>query len=1233
MQYEVTIMQHVAGSNPNTAYDSGSFSWIGVPYDERIYFKFEIPEQPVSSAILRLHDHYSRIPDDQDISYERVLSSWDSTLTYNSQPSLSDTYTQQPAVDGQWVELDVTDIVNEWVSGADNYGIRIHGQPVSQPTALANVNHSNPDLHPHLMAELAESSEETTGEGDNVGQTVKILDKNRTVQAILPGVSWEYTRVISGVSDISVTIPREAIKEFIPESNPVFGFLGPTQPSAKVEFDTEESKLSYAEIAAFLQIWHNEELKVTGRISKRTVNQTTVELSAYTEEILLEQNITPPQYGRVFDNQDIADVARSCLDGWQTLRVKDVSQWNAAIASDNVDTSTEPGLVLLSKGMDGKYNESGFITVRFLKSNIQGFKKWDRVRWSADNIGDLETTMQYSFNGGAFTAEITGALPDESGVELATTDADYVDVRINLRTSDTESEDPDGNEVGTTPVLFCVELIARTEGELSEGSIPASTGDTVKGISANSTTALDVLTQAAEEVGYEFVVVDGQLDLAETIGADKTDEFLLRQTTNMDIQELDDADGELVNVLTAYGNGQGINRLQVTLRDELSIGEYGLYPAVEDFDADTLVDLTTQATEYLNANNTPKINFAIRASFEDEPSFGIGDLVRVVDPDSGIVTSVRIKEETRSLSQGGVSVDLRLGRPSFNLSNVISFRPDLVKRERPLKPSGVFARGVTNGLLVGLAAPKDEWAYTECHISDTADFEPDTSTLRARGQQTRFDILNLPKNERYYCKMINVDREENRSDPSTEVSAVTGSISGTDIDFDVPGAPQWGSPPLQAETIVTTGNVRVMRNIIRFQSDLEFAKEILIFRSTDGTNFDLIATVDAGEDHYIDSKDIQSNILYYYKLFGSNTSGVRGVPSTTEQVTSSPPPGVGIPANAPTVIPGFRLMGITYLGTDNLRELQRYNVQYQVANADEDSETGEYSVPSSPSWGSAQLLDSPGRSKIITHAPLDLSKVYRYRYQAIDTEDSPSDWSNWSSAQLPLQVGSTDVAYRTLIAENIATSSITTNELILEDLALLPQTRESLPLTYDYDLSWARGLRIRADEYRRIFESRLDSFIDGELSSNREGRFPVFRNVNLIDWRNQAKSYQTAYHFMSIYVEIPTLVRFVPVIGFVLVSCAHRVFADFYSGNTLLGTKQVGFHETFETRRYRTYDLDVLAETRTFAVPDMDVVIRIEAKRESISGFSDSDRVATLRDGVIIRVYTNDTIVPMGMPF
>ena len=142
-------------------------------------------------------------------------------------------------------------------------------------------------------------------------------------------------------------------------------------------------------------------------------------------------------------------------------------------------------------------------------------------------------------------------------------------------TTDTESEDPDGNPRGVTPIVFACELIARTHGDLVVVASLGVAGETVTGLSANHATALKVLHEACDQVGWEFSVWNGALNVAENIGVDRTKDFVFRAGTNIEIASLGDGDDSLVNILTAQGPGRGINRLEITLRNEDSIAEYG----------------------------------------------------------------------------------------------------------------------------------------------------------------------------------------------------------------------------------------------------------------------------------------------------------------------------------------------------------------------------------------------------------------------------------------------------------------------------------------------------------------------------------------------------------------------------------------------------------------------------------------------------------------------------------
>jgi len=86
-----------------------------------------------------------------------------------------------------------------------------------------------------------------------------------------------------------------------------------------------------------------------------------------------------------------------------------------------------------------------------------------------------------------------------------------------------------------------------------------------------------------------------------------------------------------------------------------------------------------KAQEYLDAHNNPKTHFEVFAAFdfEHEPEYGLGDKVRVADPETGIVTTARIMSENREFSESGLSVHLELGKAGLNLQTVLDGRERL----------------------------------------------------------------------------------------------------------------------------------------------------------------------------------------------------------------------------------------------------------------------------------------------------------------------------------------------------------------------------------------------------------------------------------------------------------------------------------------------------------------------------------------------------------------------------
>lgn len=616
---------------------------------------------------------------------------------------------------------------------------------------------------------------------------LRLLDIHRNRIAIIDQVeTWRYNRRPSEATEISVTLPRETVEAALPGGVDLHAFFAPYQVVA-ISGDehtlTKESKHEHARIAHYVQIYRGTRHVVTGRISKRDIGDDTVTIRCHTEEIELESHITPAQYGRKWDHWDLADVARDMLRGWHVQRVKDKTQWDAAIERVNVDTSTEPGVVMLAKS-GGKYVSQGHITLRFSKADVPGFHSWDRIRWASDNVAPVRTTMQWRADGGPWSQEMEGALPDEVGVVPGSADADVIDVRINLYTDDQETEDAEGNPVGQTPYVFAVEMIARTEGRIEAGDIPAAAGVLVSGLEADGASALNVLSQACEQAGWEFWVSDGKLNLAEEMGEDRTSSVLLRAGTNMTVQTLSEGDDELVNVLVAYGPGEGINRLQVTRRHEESIARYGEYRGVQTFEgATSLADLIQAADNYLEAHAAPVPAFRVEAQYPygEEPAFGCGDYVRVADPRAGLVTRSRIAEETRSYSTAGLKTTLYLGMPAPDLARTVRPTPPPRPVQPPDKPV-ISVSPIPGGIrVVDTKAPNIRWSTSRVYASTTKGFTPSAETLVADGRRVRFDISGLTPGLRYYVKVIRYDTDGNPSPPSDEMSAVAGEFPEEEI--------------------------------------------------------------------------------------------------------------------------------------------------------------------------------------------------------------------------------------------------------------------------------------------------------------------------------------------------------------------------------------------------------------------------------------------------------------------
>src|SRR5690606_2086857 len=221
--------------------------------------------------------------------------------------------------------------------------------------------------------------------------------------------------------------------------------------------------------------------------------------------------------------------------------------------------------------------------------------------------------------------------------------------------------------------------------------------------------------------------------------------------------------------------------------DKASIAAYGPYPRAKEFPAAADIDdLIQQAQEWLDEHKSPMNAFSVMAVFppDEEPEYGLGDMVRVVDPQSGLIVDTRIMGEERSFGPDGIKVRLDLGRSAKGIAQAVLEEAGL---DEPVTPTGLMppvglraftARPGVRVLVNPYASSRAEGV--EIHGSTTPGFTPSTWTLLARGQETRFYFNHLTRGVRWYFKARSYGGGQ-YSDWTPEVSAVSGTIGGGDI--------------------------------------------------------------------------------------------------------------------------------------------------------------------------------------------------------------------------------------------------------------------------------------------------------------------------------------------------------------------------------------------------------------------------------------------------------------------
>lgn len=315
-------------------------------------------------------------------------------------------------------------------------------------------------------------------------------------------------------------------------SNPRYSRSRNTADQVSISLPRTDPKIDEIIIGRRFEILRNaiagvsERLECSAVISDRGYSGENFTIEGFTEEIYLENYLTPTSYGYpLYSENATLDTFFDQFDrSYEIERVK--YNWDDYdVEVSNVEFSTDPDYVILTESSPGPppvYNTSGYITFRFQKTNDQ---EWDRIRWVSDYDEDsgVTTTIQYrqgaTAGSGSFGTAEAGALTDVVGIIPADPAANFMDVRVNFATTNT----------AITPRLFALEVIKRTPIDEVSSIVYDAGASSVEtpGLEANQKSLLQVLIDACEVTNWDFKLERGVLTFSSDLGTDRTNDYAL----------------------------------------------------------------------------------------------------------------------------------------------------------------------------------------------------------------------------------------------------------------------------------------------------------------------------------------------------------------------------------------------------------------------------------------------------------------------------------------------------------------------------------------------------------------------------------------------------------------------------------------------------------------------------------------------------------------------------------
>lgn len=447
----------------------------------------------------------------------------------------------------------------------------------------------------------------------------------------------------------------------------------------------------------------------------------------------------------------------------------------------DVDLQTHFGNVVLATDPylgAKRYRASGYVTFR-LQLPATALATGRYVRWT-ESVGTVThitvQTRSAATEAGLATASWTtpfeavhasGFEQNETyGVPIAD-GGQWVDIRFNLSTEDRDTPDDETYTTifGFTPVLGGIEVIYREPGPIAAGSIPTTTGVTVRDYTPSRLTALRVLNELCEKYDYSFRVrlygSQLKLDLAQTFGVDRSADVRLIARENCLIESLSDTDqrsqggDRQITVLHVWGKGQGADRPHVIIKDDTLVAQKGwIEDDYELPDVESLGELQRLGQAEFDKRKNPFTEAVVSCALETLGNAWLEDKVALVLPDSHQVAVLPIEElSIEDTAQGGEIARVGLGAPVSTLIDaVVAAAPKPTGSTPPppdLRPPEVRAQGDYQTIILSWPLVPGADAYDVEHSTDGTTWQ----LLASDVPGLRYEHRNLVLGSTHYYRV------------------------------------------------------------------------------------------------------------------------------------------------------------------------------------------------------------------------------------------------------------------------------------------------------------------------------------------------------------------------------------------------------------------------------------------------------------------------------------------------